>query len=324
MKDLAPQLLEEAAGWQARLTAPDCTEFDRARFERWRAGDAGHAQAAAAVEQLEADIEALAASDPRLLALAGEMEPGTQRRWFVPAAAAATVLMAVAALFFWKQTPLPNPEPLTFATAAGEQASVTLRDGSRVHLDVSSTLEVSITNRERSILLHKGRALFDVASDPRRPFSVQAGNGSIVALGTRFQVQKGAERVTVVLTEGLVAVSAHAGEGGPEHRDRLQPGEQLTYSADSSYWVKRKVDTDAATSWTRRRLVFRGTPLEDVIDEVNRYTERKLRLAEPELETLEVSGTFAIADSATVAQALSALLPVHVRDTGTGEIVIER
>src|SRR5262245_9001983 len=36
------QRLEEAAQWSARLTAHDCTEFERQRFERWLAESEKH------------------------------------------------------------------------------------------------------------------------------------------------------------------------------------------------------------------------------------------------------------------------------------------
>src|SRR5690606_4745410 len=130
----------------------------------------------------------------------------------------------------------PSSEPVTFTTAAREQGNVTLADGSKVRIDVSTSLAVQITHEERSIELKQGRALFEVAGDPLRPFSVQVGAGRIVALGTRFQVQREGERVVVTLAEGAVLVRSQGGPDGPVHEERLSPGEQVIYATDASFW----------------------------------------------------------------------------------------
>src|SRR3546814_2068180 len=52
------------------------------------------------------------------------------------------------------------------------------------------------------IEFRQGRAMFDVAHDASRPFVVDAGLGTVTALGTRFQVQRNEDRVSVTLLEG--------------------------------------------------------------------------------------------------------------------------
>src|SRR3546814_12775466 len=54
--------------------------------------------------------------------------------------------------------------------------------------------------------------MFDVARDPSRPFVVNAGVGTVTALGTRFKVQRSENRVSVTLLEGAVGI-ATAGQG---------------------------------------------------------------------------------------------------------------
>ncbi len=67
---------------------------------------------------------------------------------------------------------------------------VTLADGSVVHLDVDSEINVSFSSGHRDITLVNGRALFEVAHDASRPFVVSAGQSHTTALGTHFQVQR--------------------------------------------------------------------------------------------------------------------------------------
>jgi transmembrane sensor len=187
-----------------------------------------------------------------------------------------------------------------------------------VHLDVGSEITVNITGDSREITLTRGRALFDVAKDRNRPFTVTAGGTRTTALGTRFQVQTDSERVVVLLTEGSVSV----GRGTWE--ERLAPGDQLSLDDPRTPPVKRSVDTYMATSWSRGRLIFRGTPLAEAIEEVNRYSSRKLRLADPSLASLPVGGNFIAGDSELILSAFAAALPLRSVDGGGGEILLFR
>lgn len=327
MTEIAPQVLDEAARWHARLAAPDCTEFDRAGYQRWRRENTVHAQADSAAARISVDIDYLVATDPRMSVLAEEaLDAGRQvskrkRRWLLPAAIAASLALEGVALYAWLRSPLSEPEPITLTTAARERGDVTLGDGSKVHIDVSSNLAVHMTRSERTVDLKEGRALFEVAHDPSRPFAVRAGNGRITALGTRFQVQRDGNRVTVTLVEGSVMVGQQAAAGSL-HEEHLTPGDEVTYSTDGSYWSKRTVDSTAVTSWSSGRLIFRGAPIAEALAEINRYAARKIRLGDSSLDRLAISGTFAIGDTASIANALTQILPLRVVDDKQNEIIL--
>src|SRR5688572_17916124 len=103
------QVLGEAASWHARLGAPDCTDGERAEFERWWLAAPAHARAFAAAEAISAEVSCAAAPGSRLQQLADEAfamgrsaspacpedelarkraqfldARGARRRWFVP------------------------------------------------------------------------------------------------------------------------------------------------------------------------------------------------------------------------------------------------
>jgi ferric-dicitrate binding protein FerR (iron transport regulator) len=59
---------QEAARWYARMRA-DCTPYERAEFEDWRAHDPGNAAAYAAAERMSDAVASLAMTDPRLKAM---------------------------------------------------------------------------------------------------------------------------------------------------------------------------------------------------------------------------------------------------------------
>jgi transmembrane sensor len=66
------QVLDEASFWHARLGAPDCTDRERAEFERWWLAAPAHARAFAEAEALSAEVSCAAAPGSRLQQLAEE------------------------------------------------------------------------------------------------------------------------------------------------------------------------------------------------------------------------------------------------------------
>jgi transmembrane sensor len=327
--------LQEAARWHARLYAADCTEQERIAFERWRSECPANAAAYARAESVTARLDQLINVDARLQALADRAfqsssskpistRPGTTR-WALPAALAAGLALAIIAVNFSAQLLHPAAAVMVYDTADARR-TFTLEDGSVVRMDVATRLEVRMSAERRQVELLSGRALFEVAHDKTRPFSVTASGARTTALGTRFQVQSEQGQVLVTLAEGSVAVDD--GHIGSRWNERLRPGEQLSFDARSNAVDKHVVDLQYATSWSRGRHVFRGTPLAEAIAEINRYAHRKVRLGDPlgdpSLAALPVGGNFITGDSKLIVDAFAAVLPLRVVVGGGDEILLFR
>jgi transmembrane sensor len=330
MRKTRESLEDAAAQWYARVHAPDFTGHDREAFEKWLRANPEHWRAYADAERTVRRFDQLIEQDDCLRELAdeacGEPVVTTRRRWAVPATLAASLIVAWVAVRVIGVVE-HSPPAEVFATRIDEQRDVTLADHSVVHLDVGSEITVNIGERAREITLTRGRALFDVAKDRERPFIVTAGLTRTTALGTKFQIQHSSERVVVVLTEGSVSVAPFDQESHADAapwEERLAPGEQLSLEGRRTAPVKSSVDTYMVTSWSRGRLVFRGTPLADALEEVNRYSTRKLRLADPSLASLPVGGNFIAGDSELILSAFEAALPLRSVDGGGGEILLFR
>ena len=117
-----------------------------------------------------------------------------------------------------------------YATAVGEQKSVTLADGSVVELNTNSQMIVEYSKGYRNIHLVQGEMHFNVAKDATRPFRVYARNSRVQAVGTAFTVYLAAEDVEVYVTEGRVALAGlqalqTAPDGAMASNDQ-QAGEQ--------------------------------------------------------------------------------------------------
>ena len=76
------------------------------------------------------------------------------------------------------------------------------------------------------------------------------------------------------------------------------------------------------SSWTTGRLRFKYTPLAEVLEEVNRYSQTRIHLADPSLAAVPVNATFDMGNSASVVSALESLLPVEATLRARNQIVL--
>jgi transmembrane sensor len=333
-KEQRKRISAEAAGWYARLQRADCTEADRETFETWLAADSRHALAWNRIQQMLQLTDSLPRDDARVARLddsaripvaaiaasGAQSRARRQRRWAVPLAASAACLLAALA-WFVAARPAATPQLHYFAndTLAGKRQ--VLEDGSIVLLDVGARVSTAFDANARSLELLAGRALFEVAHDAKRPFSVRAGDSRTVALGTVFQVERMQAAVKITLARGSVQVSATQGE--PLWQERLEPGTELTWNAEDGLAPRRtSVDIAQVTGWTSGRHNFRDTPLSAVLEELNRYDERKITLGDARLAELTVGGSFIAGDGRAIAATLEAVLPVRAEDRGGDEIVL--
>lgn len=312
---------QQAADWFSRLGAPQVSSDDIRHFFEWRR-DPDNARAYERIEALWSSSRRLA-DDPEIAALTaktlGHAAPPTRARAVVsglwkPLAGLACVLVVAGIAGVWALN-----RPLTYSTTVGELRTVQLEDGSRVVLDTDSRIRVRLGRDHRTILLDSGQALFVVATDKARPFTVQAGDTRVTALGTRFDVRRleGGARVTLV--EGQVAVTAvHDGRGEDW---RLAPGQQVVTAAARP--AVASVDANRATSWTTGRLIFEGTPIREAVAEVNRYSTRRIELRASAIANIPVSGAFDTGDVDGFAAALTDLYGITVRRTDDGGLILD-
>jgi transmembrane sensor len=306
----------EAADWFARLNRRTLSMEDLERFKAWRA-DPDCRAAYGRIEGLWRDSQALA-HDPDIVALRETVPdrrraPSGRRRILWAGAAVA----AVAAAGVLGLTLLDRPT--VFVTGVGETRTLRLADGSRLSLDTDSRVEVLLEADRRRLVLRHGQALFDVASDPARPFVVRAGDLSVRAIGTQFDVRvlEGGARVTLV--EGRVVVDDAA-----ERRWTLAAGERLEAAGAGAAPVVARLAPDAmaaATSWTTGRLLFEATPLSEAVAEINRYAQEPIRLAAPGFETRPLSGSFDTGDPAAFAEAVAAIYGLRLARTDAGLVL---
>ena len=297
-----------AADWLVRLQSTEISLEETLAWQAWIHENPANAEAFARIEEISQalrDLPAPAALPAALLArdrydasipIAQWRPRGAawRRPWATLGIAASLAVFALA-FAFWK---MPAAATNAFETEIGENRSVTLADGSIISLGGDTRIEVALTDNVRAIELTKGEALFKVAKDAARPFKVRAGDATIVAVGTEFNVERDSDRAVVSVTEGRVVVNPVVGllpvsllQGfKPKLRSvRVSAGQQTT--AGSAGIEEPTKMEDPATGWQIGHLAFRLQPLRYVLEDVNRYAHKPIVLETESMGTLVITGT---------------------------------
>jgi transmembrane sensor len=262
-------------------------------------------------EQLIRDARAAPAEAVQLpRRAAAELE--RREPWFTPRlgfALAASFIVAVGIAWTMYR------QPEQYMTAFGEQRSVMLADGTRVTLNTASKIEVELGERHRLVRLVQGEALFEVAHDTMKPFDVSAGNATVRAVGTQFNVDKRPRQTTITVIEGRVAFMTGKAPV-------LVAGDRLMVTAAGTATLNHGTNLSAALAWTRHQLVFERRALGDVAAEFNRYNHGRITIESASLREQEVTGVFQSNDPASFVAFLSSIPGVAIRDDGAGGHVI--
>jgi transmembrane sensor len=319
---VANDTYECAADWHARLRSPDCSVDERAAFEAWCIEDSRNIEAWLELSEV-AEHNVVLQNDPQIRAASRAAQystQATQRRhqfWRRNLGFATAAVLVLAVGILWREL---APRTSQFATAIGEQRSIQLEDGSMLVLDTDSRIVTRFDRSRRELEIEKGRVDIVVAEDVNRQFEVIAGNGRVRDIGTRFQVARFADDVTVTLIEGQVAVRLAS---DPDDERMLSPGQQLSYAQTGSMREVRAVDIESANAWTRGEVIMKDRNLDELIGEYNRYTSKPLRLAEPSLGERPVSGVFHLNDRASLLKALDLGWGIVVKQESNSEVVLE-
>ena len=230
------------------------------------------------------------------------------------AAMAAAVLVAVG-LTSWYVA----DQGTSYRTEVGQVRSVPLEDGSHVTLDTGSRIEVAVRTDERRIDLISGDAYFEVAKDPMRPFVVRVDRARVVAVGTQFYVERDADSLIVLVTEGKIRFE-RPGESPQEvaagSEARLNATElRMSHPTD--------MEVEETLGWRNGYLLFRDTALVEAVAKFNRYTHKKMLIEDSSIAGIRIGGHFRLDDVQGFLWLLKSGFPINV-DERSDRIVLTK
>ena len=294
---ISDKVYAEAAAWLARLCADRRDTADEEGFKIWLAASPENAAAFEAIDQTWDDLGGISEPGDAILV---PQERKMSRRILLASIGLATV---GATSFYAFRSASAN----TFETGVGEQKRVTLEDGSQLFLDAQTKVGILFSDTARSAAMSYGRANFQVTSDAKRPFIVEAGQRRIVANHCDFDVRCDGGRVQVVLIHGQADVRPKAA-GSPTAR--LHSGERMIAAAGVEKFDRPKLAPLVA--WQDGYEIFESTRLEEAAAEMNRYSDTKITV-DPSVADRKVSGVYRTGDNIAFARVVAQLLSVRVR-----------
>lgn len=285
--------IERAMEWLLRREmAPADADLEH-DFQRWLAEAELHRRAYEAVRltwvelgELPGPAREASCAEPPANVVALPARP-SRRGWWSAAAAALVAACVVVAAF----PSLHRSLIADYDTGVAELRDVSLPDGSIVQLDAGSAIAVDYEDTERRITLLAGQAFFRVVRDTQRPFSVLAGDVSVVVRGTSFSVAKTRATIDVAVQTGKVEVLRH----GRPQGDPLTVGDRLVVDRSGHAVHRERLSPEQVAPWRDRRLVVVDTSFGDIVETLGRHLPGLVVVRDGALNRQAITGVFDLA-----------------------------
>lgn len=324
------QIEEEAARWVVRLDSGAMTDADRTALEAWRQTSAAHNDALNRLRSIWSNMDCLAELGPNTETATKPYKPVVSG-WMAGGLVAAASLLVAAIIGVQTLTPATQSVIVAtqtasvdfYSTQVGGQQRIPLSDGSIITLNTASQIEVRMTPQERSVRLIAGEAFFEVAHDKARPFSVYARDDVAVAVGTAFSVRLHDDGVEVVVSEGKISFAPLAAKVEPIAF--ISAGQTATFSEKTKLIeTVAPAEVDRKLSWREGRILFAGDPLSSVVEDIARYTDIQIEIADPAIASQRVGGYFEVGEVDRMLEALEAGFDLHVERIDDKHVRITR
>ena len=160
----------------------------------------------------------------------------------------------------------------------GKQFEIQLSDGTKVHLNAGTSLKYPVKfvdGKTRQVFL-EGEAFFDVTSDKKHPFIVNAEALNVEVFGTEFNVSSYPEDSTteVVLIEGSVAL--YNENETLKEGVTIVPGTKGSHDKNDQSISVEKVNIELYTQWMKGSLIFRNSSFETISKKLERHYNMKI------------------------------------------------
>jgi transmembrane sensor len=196
----------------------------------------------------------------------------------------------------------PQSKQKKFINNSNRPAIYTLTDGSVITLYKQSTVacEQPFAANKRDLVLH-GEALFNVAKDKTKPFTVYTKNFSTTALGTVFNISAydNKTRSGVKLISGKVVVNNLKKATGPVY---MNPGDECFFKNSekklelheykaAALEIKPVTHHDRAITGNEESIEFTNAPLRQVFNKIENLYHVSIHIEAKHLENRKFTGT---------------------------------
>ncbi|MBX2849245.1 MAG: FecR domain-containing protein [Acidiferrobacterales bacterium] len=320
----------QACEWIAKLNESDLSDSEHQQLKAWMAQSKENSTEIRRMAQRWDELNALT-----FLAVPAEQKSPVKalNSSFTSVAkvfggAAAVTALSLFIVSMWPPQSLESPQISTnqetstklqsYSTDIGEQRLITLPDNSTVLLNTKSQFNIAYNDEFRDIYLVQGEAHFDVVSSPQRPFRVFAGKSRVLAVGTAFSIHLKKATVDVTVTHGSVKIDSILDKSSESIDTYL--GESIVGAGQAAEFnqlagtieTRLLPDTSLIPAWHHGKLRFSGEPLEQVVEEISRYSPMSIVILDSELRNLRIGGLFDVGETKKMFDALESGFKIKV------------
>ncbi|MDR0209386.1 MAG: FecR domain-containing protein [Pseudomonas putida] len=263
----------EALEWFSRLRHPGCDERQRQAFAAWCQAP----ENARAYAELEACWQQLTTTPrPRV--------PLVQARRSHAGTCLAVLFLLILAGLAYEYWPQAQRLGSDLYTDSGERRSVRLADGTTLHLDGASALDIDLRERTRQMQLIQGQVYLEVMLDGRA-LQVQVDDARIEVYGSRLMLARHSTYDELVVLNGKAMVL----QGGDQRM--VSAGERVTFT-DARIGQVGKIDVKTVDAWRNGHLLAREMLLGEVLERLAGYQGRRVWLLDEQTAQRRISGDF--------------------------------
>jgi ferric-dicitrate binding protein FerR (iron transport regulator) len=236
--------------------------------------------------------------------------------------AAATLLVAVAGIWWFEARTGNKPLIAEVRTGYGEVKHILLLDSSVVILNANSSMRIpqqwTDEDKDGRQVWLDGEAYFEVQkkASTRQKFVVHTDKVDVIVLGTKFNVHTRRQHAIVALEEGKVQLSVHGvGQSVLEKPASmvLRPGQVVIVGEEEKVKVNNDKDVTSHSGWSRNEFHFDNTSLEEIGRLIEDTYGYKIAVSDTSLLQRSVSGDLRAANVEELVRVLEFTLKLTMR-----------
>lgn len=244
-----------------------------------------------------------------------QIKQNTKRRhlMFWSGSSIVAAVLVIGLMLWLPYERISNPSQTPLLVLLPDHSEVTLNQGAQIRY---------AKNMKRQRHLHlKGEAFFNITPNPKKPFTIQAGQHQVKVLGTSFNVkcENGCQALEVLVTSGLVEVSNALDQHIYLAKDDFARGSQGTLEQTTI----TNIDTNYL-AWYQQKMVFNASPLSYVLQVIENTYHQSILLKDDKLKTLRISTTFDGLSLEEVLTSISLTLKLEVSEQGDNYILSQK
>jgi len=209
----------------------------------------------------------------------------TAKKWL----AAAVLLLAMPSALFFLRPSADDIEIIAQSRSAIE--TVMLADNSEVILRPNSILYLLSDQSKSKLYKLEGEGYFTITESPDRTISVQAGNGVVDVIGTRFNLREWGDQTEVYLEKGKIQFSLI----DRSEKVIVIPGQRSIITPDRQITEPEVTSSEEVSAWRNQELIFHNRKAKKIFEELEFHFGIQITAPELILEE-QLGGAISLAE----------------------------